>query len=95
MATELATVAAESLARGGFLGKAHASGKAPHSHSHGLCVIASHLTICIATDQSFAFALISRLQLMGVSGCHSERVRQPSTEGLQPAKKRSLAMENN
>jgi integrase len=28
----------------GFLGQAHASGKAPHSHSHGLCVIASHLT---------------------------------------------------
>lgn len=28
----------------GFLGQAHASGKAPHSHSHGLCVITSHLT---------------------------------------------------
>ncbi|CAI8705724.1 hypothetical protein EMIT0357P_100152 [Pseudomonas marginalis] len=25
------------------------------------------------------------MQLMGVSGCHSARVRQPSTEGLQPA----------
>jgi hypothetical protein len=28
----------------GFLSQAHASGKALHSYSHGLCVIASHLT---------------------------------------------------